>query len=504
MNEATLQRRVPPVLVAGLAFAAAYFAWQLWGLRYTTHDDIYFHLHSWVFAGAKTSLATDVATAQGRVQAYINMPIILPGVDGLSESGLYDVLNIGHIVLAVYGSLIYFLTTIGPLRDAIALTTVALLLFFPCTTTFHFPKGSRSWPAGDSVSHCWLQVSSGASLREPPRKMAASVALFVCSLWGPEYNFVLHPILLGVPLLNGDVQQRRRLHRTVLPYFFGWLTCVIPYLVYSTISHGSGADADGRVVPGIDVVAWIKTIGILEEKAFLPVSLVQGIVLRAATQQGAPEIPSILTFRSLVAGIPDLGSFFVVSLVAWAMCGVSLQRQQLSAKAILNYALVFLSIAFIPCAVLAASSHYQKIVLAGYLQGHLATYYAQLGMAGIVFLLLSLLCNYWSTGLQRTIVVCICRTGSGWTGRTDVCLQQRESAGHECQYAKVGGNARVRHFCPLRASRSRTPGLLCASVLDILRSERNLQGQSCQWRKLLDRVFNISPQESIGIQECRL
>jgi hypothetical protein len=85
-----------------------------------------------------------------------------------------------------------------------------------------------------------------------------------------------------------------------------------------------------------------------------------------------------------------------------------LHRQQFSKKVIANYSFVFVSFVFIPCAVLATSSHYQQIVLAGYLQGHLATFYAQLGMTGLVFLLLSAICNTWSRGLQRTVVASVC------------------------------------------------------------------------------------------------
>jgi hypothetical protein len=390
------------VLLLSLTLAAAYLGWQLCGLRYTTHDDIFFNLQSWIFSDSTLSFASHVAARQGRLQAYINMPIIL-GVDGLAGSGLYDVLNIGSI-LAVYVSLIYFLSTAGPARDAIALVTVALLLF----PLHYYP----SFPQGYPVMACWgfcLALLAGGLLgayyRDPSqRTLAASLVLFVCSLWGPEYNFVLHPVLLAVPALNAQI-ERRRLFLSSMPYLLGWLLCLIPYLMYSAVSHAAGADAAGRVVPGLDFGAWIKAIAILEEKAFLPVSLVRGILFTAATGQGVPRIPSPLTFETLFRGIPDVGSFVVVFLAASALCGISLYWQALSARVVARYALVFAGIALVPSAVLAASSHYQKIVLAGELQGHLVTHYAQLGMAGVLFLMLSTLCNRWPDWPRRGIAV---------------------------------------------------------------------------------------------------
>jgi hypothetical protein len=385
-----------------MSLAAAYLGWQLCGLRYTTHDDIFFNLQSWIFAKSKLSFASHVAARQGRLQAYINMPIIL-GVDGLAGSGLYDALNIGSI-LAVYVSLIYFLRTVGPARDAIALATVALLLF----PLHYYPAFPQGYPVMACWGFCFALLAGGllgAFYRKPSRwTLAASLGLFVCSLWGPEYNFVLHPVLLAVPALNAP-SERRRLWLSTVPYLLGWLLCLAPYLMYSAVSHAAGADADGRVVPGLDFGAWIKTISILEEKAFLPVSLVRGILLTAATAQGAPPLPSTLTFETLARGIPDLGSFVVVLLAAWALCGICLYWQELSSKLAARYALVFASIAVIPSAVLAASSHYQKIVLAGVLQGHLVTYYAQLGMAGVLFVILATLCNRWPAGPRRGIAV---------------------------------------------------------------------------------------------------
>jgi hypothetical protein len=396
-----------PILPAFLfALGALYFGWQLWGLRYTNHDDIVFNLYASAFSENKLAFASYIAHEQARLQAYINMPILL-AVEALVDSGLYDVLNIGSI-LACYGGLIYLLSTVAPVRDAVSLVAVAFLLF-PLHYYYSFPQG---YPVMACWGFCLALFSAGlfgSYLRDASKwKRATSVFFFSISLWGSEYNFALHPILVCVPLLAMGLQRGTGLVKASLPYLLVWATSLLIYAAYSFGMHSIGADLEGRVVPSFNFVAWLDTFLILQEKVFLPLSLWRGIQLFAATSQGVPDIPRLLTFASIAKGIPDRGSVLIVLLSTWLFCGLALYSQRLSKKAICVSAFTFLSFLLIPCGVLAGSSHYQEIVLAGYLQGHLSTFYSQLGMTGLIVLALSAMCNAWKTQCQRTVVVGIC------------------------------------------------------------------------------------------------
>jgi len=171
--------KLPFGLPAILVFSILYFSWQLWGLRYTNHDDIFYNLVAHIYAGNYMSFAEGLAMDHARIHYYINFPIAL-GIQSLAETRLYDVLNIGSI-LAVYASLIYLLGKIGTTRDAMALIAVALLLF-PLHYYYTFPQG---YPLMFSWGLCFGLLSAGllgSYLHQAASwKIVASVILFIFS-----------------------------------------------------------------------------------------------------------------------------------------------------------------------------------------------------------------------------------------------------------------------------------------------------------------------------------
>lgn len=401
-----------------LIFSTCYFSWWIFGLRYTNYDDIYFNLMANIFTGDYLNFADNVAVKQGRLQAYLNMPIVL-GVHSVAETKFYDVINIGSI-LAVFTSLIYFLGKVGRLRDAMALITVSLLLF-PLHYYFTFPQG---YPLMFSWGLCFGLLSAGllwSYLQQRNNwKITVSVILFMSSLWGAEYNFLLHPILLCIPFFH-HVHGPHRQHglhlvKFAFPYFLGWLLCLGAYFVFNFGRRGTGEDVVGRLVPSFDFVAWIKSLLILEEKSFLPASLWRGVNLPTAGAQGIPDIPNNLNYVSLLQASQNFTSLTIIFILMWIFLGSALYLQQFSKKTIFSYSAIFLSFTLIPCAVLAASSHYQEILLAGHIQGHPATFYAQLGITCLVFLLLSAACNSSKNKSRRKIYVVIFSSLLAWVG----------------------------------------------------------------------------------------
>ena len=398
-------RAVIPVLI--LCVSACYFGWELWGLRFTNGDDIVFYLQAFTFSADKMGYAAYVAGTTGRLQAFINMPLSL-AVVGLGNSPLYDLLNIGSI-LGCYVGVIYLLSKIGSLRDATIVVSVALLLF-PLHYYYSFPQGY-------AVMACWPLIAAlfsagmlASYLHRPTIWMLiVSVFLFFCSLWGTEYNFVLHPILPNpLPLLGGMIPDARRLARILFPYLVVWTISLTAYATFSITLHAIGADSERRIVPGFDVGAAFKAFPVFEEKRFSPFALFRGISLNAATAQGVPKIPPLLTFHSLLACIPDGRSLLLIGLCFWAVFGLALYCQRIGRRAAVNYSIMFMSLVVIPNAILVASERYQQIVLAGWIQGHLVTFYVQLGMAGLLFVFLATLCNLSHDRARRFAVVAVC------------------------------------------------------------------------------------------------
>lgn len=397
------QARLFP-LIALVILAGGYLAWQLTGLRYTNHDDIFFNLASWIYNGNYFGFAKQVAGEQTRLQAYIGIPTLL-WADHFYESGfLYDFFNIGSFGL-FYISLIWFLAKLGGIRNALGIATITLILF-PLHYYFSFPQG---YPVIVSLilMFAFLSASLLASHLQKPAlwKMIASTFLFIISLWGSEYNFVLHPLLIAIVFLALGKFKTLEFRRNAWPHGAGWLLSLLIYFSFSIFARGNGGDVAGRVSIGFDFFAWLKTFLILERNSFLPSALWNGIILSTAPAQGSPAIPVPVTYSSLFHATDDPLSIAVVFLLFFVIFAAILRSLRLSGTSFRCYALFFFCMAIFPTAILSASGLYQLIVMKGYLQGHLASFYAQIGISAVFFLFIAYLCNKSSDGLAKQLVI---------------------------------------------------------------------------------------------------
>lgn len=400
-----INREVSLVLFVALAILAGiYLAWQLIGLRYTNHDDIYFNLYSWVFSGDYQTFVEYVARGQARLQAYINMPIYL-WVTHRVNSIFYDVLNIGTFGM-LYISLIWTLSKIGSIRDSLLIVTVTVFLF-PLHYYYTFPQG---YPVMGVWTLIFAFLSTGllGSYLQQPKlwKLLLSICLFTCSLWGSEYNFLLHPAFLVVICMAQSKCTIKYLNKIAWPYVIGWIISITAYLIFSTMIHKSGHSVYAGTSFRFDIIDGLKTFLTLQQKAFLPVALWSGLSLSSAVAQGAPEIPGLLTFFSLLHGASDVLSKVIVFILAFLVFTMIFYWQTLSLKSIRYYLIFFACLVILPCLVLSGSAQYQLIILKGYIQGHWVSFYIQLGLAGFLFLFLALLCNRLPTkGLKLSAMV---------------------------------------------------------------------------------------------------
>lgn len=386
-----------------IAIAGSYLGWELIGLRYTNHDDIYFGLYSHVAKGHYWDFSNYVALKQARIQAYLNMPVFL-WANSEAGSPAYDFVNIGSFALC-YCCFIALLAKLGGVRNALAVSSCTLLLF-PLHYFFSFPQGfpvvySLELAAG-LYSAClfstFLETGNRLSL-------CASAAIFTLSLTGPEYNFVLHSLFLIIAFLARNRDRLTPTRLVALPYVIGILLILGAYLLFSWIARGAGANADGRVSVGLDPSGFVRAFGILAGNAFLPVALWRGLTLDSFTEQGMPTVPQSITYGSLWSYNPDLPSLVIVGLAGTVLFGIALAFCRLSLKQALAYLAVFASLITVPGGVVCLSAHYQSIVAHGYLQGHLLTCYVAIGSAAMLFVFLSVLIDRCGAGPTRGVAI---------------------------------------------------------------------------------------------------
>ena len=125
---------------------------------------------------------------------------------------------------------------------------------------------------------------------------------------------------------------------------------------------------------------WLRTFGALEVKAFLPLSLVDGVRLVTPGVHGGPQVPAVLSFPTLWRWAGDLLSIVSIFCLAFLAFAFLLWNQPLRFKSVRIVVMLLTAIAVVPCAVTAGSFHYQRLVLGGRLQGHLASFYTNLGV----------------------------------------------------------------------------------------------------------------------------
>jgi hypothetical protein len=95
--------------------------------------------------------------------------------------------------------------------------------------------------------------------------------------------------------------------------------------------------------------------------------------------------------------------FLAASTISW----LALFSQSISRRTFVRFSLVCIAVAVFPVGVLSLSKLYQHIVPAGFIQGHPATFYTQLGASEFLFLLCAASCNRFSRS-TRHLAVSVC------------------------------------------------------------------------------------------------
>jgi hypothetical protein len=370
-------------------FSLAYISWQLIGIRFTNIDDIGAQRYLILLSGWDLfDFISYYALGEARVQIYTAWPMYF-WASSFQGSWYFDVI----VVLSyacLFVSMIYFLSVFIGRKNAIILVSFTSIVF-PLHNYDTFPQ---SYPLLGNYMFIFTLLSAGmlASHFRNPRnvKFMGSVLLFTLSLWGSEIFYILSPfILLLVFYFVEWKKDVKGLISLVWPYAFGWLASVGIYIIFSVIARDTSGVMDGvntmdrRVAFTYDISAWLKTFLVMQEKAFLPVGLINGITLN---ENVVPGIPLILDYQVMWHVFGGWYFAVIVFSVFFILFYLMLRLQRLSQKSTFVASAIMLTIAVFPVLILSLSSYYQYVVLGGWVQGHLTTFYSHLGMSGLVFL----------------------------------------------------------------------------------------------------------------------
>lgn len=385
-----MQLSSPIILRYILFFSLIYFFSQIYGLRYTNHDDIYFHGQSIINLNDYHSFTKEVAHKQARIQAYINMPLIL-FIQSLSNSMLYDICNIFSYLLFIFG-FIHLLSFLGSNSLALGIAISSCLLF-PLHYYFTFPQGYPVMGIWTLVCAIWSCGFLAKYLKTKKTKLLVfSLFLFFFSLFGSEYNFLLHPLLLFITFMacrNVCNVIWKDEFKTLL-YFSSLLVVnLVIYFYYRLTSIALyGENVHGRVAPIFDLYAILETSWILLIKAFLPTGLYKGIVINPAIGRMTEQVPHIIDYSNVfqIAHTSTLvACFFCLNFILFIFL-----IPQVKCHNFRNYIwllLLFFAFGTIPALILSTSSSYQVTVIQGFLQGHLASFYIQFSLCSTLFIL---------------------------------------------------------------------------------------------------------------------
>lgn len=379
--------------------------WMLLGLRHTNHDDIYFEMLAHNPRVGLFEAGWWVATSFGRrVSHLLNVPVSMLGLRVMGMGWIGDAALLGQLALIVGGGALLLRPLIG---GAGACGWVLILAGGFALHWYFMPP--LAYPLHGVNSAMALVLSLLALRRHVTAGGWGWLAVSVlCSMFGfvwPEFNFLLVPMatLCAILLLRGDWVGRVRL---ALPFLAGWLLCAAAFLVFRFALPPLHDEA--RMSVGLDPAAWGAALGILLGKGLLPFAMLQGIDLAMPAPELAaimPPLPRRLDAAVLgrIIGSAPLG--FALVLAFWTGAFLLVFRRLAPRRGGLWLLLAAGAVEMaLPVSVVALSSEYQRILRLGYVQGALATVFAQAGFLTLVFAATALLALRWRHWLGQGVL----------------------------------------------------------------------------------------------------
>lgn len=418
----------------GLALAA----WMVWGLRFTTHDDLYFGIYANDPANSWHSTVQYLLNFSGRPAFLVAGYVTLAGQRVSAWGSLGDVVLLAHLALGL--SALCFV--VARLAGHAAAAAVALLLSggFALHWFFMPPVG---YPLLGFYSLVLLALSLAAMTRyaDTGRRLWLALAIACSTLGciGAEFNALVFPSITTALILalRQDWHARLRLLAAFLP---GWASVALLILIIKAFLPA--AEDELRLTVGSDPHIWFNAFGQMLGKSLLPSGLLLGIDLSSPPW---PQRLDFLLIRRAVATDP-LG--FGFALLMWGASFWWLLRRLPPARsefiALLGIGIL---LAVLPLAVTALSVEYQRNVLAGYTQGAVASAHAQIGTLLALFALAALLVTRKRWTLLPIAVVfallCVTTLTYNLLMRDSMAANQQRWAAFDLLVKTLPGGARL-------------------------------------------------------------
>lgn len=375
-------RQCASLPIAALAVLGCF--WFVSGLRFTNHDDIYFEIVSLNTDLSWWQFADFVAQSHGRFVAYLNMPLVLAGTWIGAQPG-------GEWLVGAHVALIGLLIAVllhrlaGPAFATFA--TFNIFAGFAFHYFFTAPPGYPLMGLMGATLFLLAAISLERAIRARKALPVLALLLSTASVLGHEYNIVIFtlPLLALIWLREPDARRRRWM---TLAFGVCWLAFVVIFFAFRALTS---VDEQGeRTALSFQPGAALVTFCLLLGRAFLPSGLVLGIDMRQAPVPGMPALPSLLDWRWLMETLRADPVGYLVALATFAAAFVLLlPRSRLGRGTWVPLAGVAILLMVVPAGILSLSPTYQRIVRAGYVQGHNASAFAQVG----ILLLLAVLAS---------------------------------------------------------------------------------------------------------------
>ncbi len=368
------------IAVFSTAVILAILIADLWGIRFTTHDDTKWPLTSSIFAYTE-----GLATGQGRIYFLFHSPIVLAATV-FYETAAYDFIQYGSFVLscALLGVVlwIYVSPAFGLVFSIAYAATMALIWEHTLLTSvplFHYMMISIICL---SILLLWRYRVMGNLIW-----LVASIFMFFTSFWGQEFYVVITTMVFVAAIFRLDTMlpegrgiSLKRLTSTAMILSGGYITLMLGWRLY----YGTAYDGSEVALSNFDFTN------------FFGVVLHWSISGNAFYWRAVPYVTQYIDFQgniyhhiirndiyNLMAALTVAGFFKVAATMAGSAAAVSGKRESvITGRSLIVLSVIALTIAFSPSTLLGLTSKYQQ----WFAQGARAFTYTSISHVGVVLL----------------------------------------------------------------------------------------------------------------------
>jgi hypothetical protein len=363
-----------------LIFSSVWLIFYVCNIDYQNHDDIYFALQAKIIDGNILDLVSKTAHDQGRVQAYVNMPIIffLYKFYGTFWFKLINSLTILGVIFSIF---FYLSDYRNKIETGIVFSLT--LLVYPLHYYFmNFQGYPIIFNLGIIAAFISPQIVCKA---EKIRFKIIGWAIFAFGLLGPEYMVAIGTLLMVLKIKSTAMNISKKIPEfslalTIFSIYLG------AYLIYKSDMQIVNID-NGRTQVEFSLLSIFSTFEVLFKNAFLLLGLVDGIPVRIGSGSLNKYINIDYFYLLKSMSYLYIALVFLISFII-VLAVLKLGMRYCNTKINIKYIFAVIFISCLPCLILSLSSNYQKLASANVLLGHPASLFLVLGLTYAVILII--------------------------------------------------------------------------------------------------------------------